>query len=65
MVTLKVVKSFFDKEKNVSRQIGEIIEVGDKRANELLSHPLGLVEVVEPVVANTENIPPKRKKKVD
>lgn len=62
MVKLKVLKSFYDKEKQVTRQIDEVIEVSEKRASEILSHPLELVEKVEEL--NFEEVPkePKRKK---
>jgi hypothetical protein len=71
MVKLKVLKSFYDKEKLITYHIDEVIEVSEKRASEILSHPLELAEKVEEVVekektVTTENViteQPKRKRK--
>lgn len=69
---LKVLKKFSDKHTNEVYAIGETIEVNEKRAKELLSHSLGLVEVVEEEkTVTTENVitenvvaeQPKRKRK--
>lgn len=64
---LKVLKKFSDKHTNEVYAIGETIEVNEKRAKELLSHSLGLVEVVEEEkTVTTENVvteQAKRKRK--
>jgi hypothetical protein len=64
MVKLKVLKSFYDKEKQVTRQIDEVIEVSEKRASEILSHPLELAEKVEELAGPTfEDVPKVQKRK--
>lgn len=63
MVKLKVLKSFFDKEKKVTYQVGETIEVSEKRAKEILSHHLELAELIETVELDVEEVPQQSKKK--
>lgn len=50
MRKLKIKSIYFDVELNRNTVIGEIIEVGDKRADTLLAHPMGLVEEIFDVV---------------
>lgn len=60
---LKVLKSFVDKENGKFYNVGETIEVSDKRAKEILSHPLEIAEkIAEDVVTEPK---PQRKKKED
>ena len=51
---LKVLKSFTDKYTDKAYTSGMEIEVKDKRGEELLAHPLELVEKIEEPVADTE-----------
>lgn len=44
---LKVLKKFHDKETGELRKVGEIIEVSDKRATEILKSPLRVADVEE------------------
>jgi hypothetical protein len=68
---LKVLKSFNDKYTDVLYTEGQVLEVTEKRAKELLSHPLELVEVIEEdkevksaegVMANIDVKPTSRRK---
>lgn len=68
---LKVLKSFNDKYTDVLYTEGQVLEVTEKRAKELLSHPLELVEVIEEdkevksseeVMANIDVKPTSRKR---
>lgn len=60
---LKVLKSFTDKYSGEFYTSGLIIDVKDKRGEELLSHPLELVEKIEePKDETTVNDSPKVKR---
>lgn len=68
---LKVLKSFNDKYTDALYTEGQILEVTEKRAKELISHPLELVEVIEEgkevksaeeVMANIDVKPTSRRK---
>lgn len=43
---IKVLKRFHDKETDKVYEIGEVVEVTDKRGAEIISHPLELAEKV-------------------
>lgn len=68
---LKVLKSFNDKYTDALYTEGQILEVTEKRAKEIISHPLELVEVIEEgkevksakeVMANIDVKPTSRRK---
>lgn len=59
MVKLKVLKRFYDREKGTSYNIGDVIEVSEKRADEILAHSLDLAEKIE----ESNDVPKTRKKK--
>lgn len=44
---LTVLKNFWDKITGEPRKTGDIIDVSKERAEELLKHPLELVEVIQ------------------
>jgi hypothetical protein len=44
---LQVLKRYYDTEINKTMEIGQFIEVSEKRAKILANHPLKLVEIVE------------------
>lgn len=60
---LKILKNFTDKNTGELYTTGLIIDVKDKRGEELLSHPLELVEKIEePKDETTVNAAPKTKR---
>ena len=60
---LKILKKFTDKNTGELYTEGLIIDVKDKRGEELLSHPLELVEKIEePKEETTINDAPKAKR---
>jgi hypothetical protein len=59
MVKLKVLKCFYDREKGTKYNIGDEIEVSEKRADEILAHSLDLAEKIE----EPNDVPKTRKKK--
>lgn len=59
---LKVLKCFVDKVNGKNYNIGDEIEVSDKRGSEILSHPLEIAEkIAEPKKAESEEKPKKKK----
>lgn len=47
MTKIKVLKRFHDKETGQVYNVGEIVEVTEKRAKEIISHPLEVAELLE------------------
>lgn len=62
---IKVLKRFHDKETDKVYNVGEVVEVTDKRGNEIISNPLELAEkiggadYVTPAAENTVDEKPK------
>lgn len=65
---LRIVRRFSDRLTGEAYSVGQVIEVDDARAEELLDHPLGVVELVANAEPNAEDVtveqtePPKTKK---
>ncbi len=65
---LKIVRRFSDRLTGEAYSVGQVIDVDDARAEELLDHPLGVVELVANAEPNAEDVtveqtePPKTKK---
>ena len=47
MVKLKILKKFHDKETGQLRNVGDEIEVSDKRGKEILASKLNVAEILE------------------
>lgn len=66
---LRIVKDFKDKHTGARYKAGDILNFDDVRANELLAHPQGIVEVEEDTPEAPEEVEevevekPKSKKK--
>jgi hypothetical protein len=65
---LRIVRRFSDRLTGEAYSVGQVIDVDDARAEELLDHPLGVVELVANAEPNAEDVtveqtePPKTKK---
>lgn len=65
---LRIVRRFSDRLTGEAYSVGQVIEVDDARAEELLDHPLGVVELVANAEPNAEDVtveqtePPKPKR---
>ena len=59
---LKVLSDFTDKNSGELYTTGQIIDVKDKRGEELLSHPLDLVEKIEEPINTATNSTPKTRR---
>ena len=64
---LRIVRRFSDRLTGEAYSVGQVIDVDDARAEELLDHPLGVVELVANAEPNAEDVtveqtePPKKK----
>lgn len=65
MIKVKVLKQFHDKETDQLYTVGEVIEVTDDRAREILSSPLSVAELADGEKLPEQEKPRRGKKDVE